>query len=472
MHTAFLNNPQRNAIFLLLFFALPVFLFGQVAPPASPDTSAPLGPATPITLQEAIQIALEKNPLRKVALADQKVAATQFTQARSLLLPHVEFSESATRGNDPVYVFGTKLRQQRFTTADFALNQLNTPTPVSNFSSRFAGEWNLFDSFASWKNMSRARLMQQASASQLERTDQELAFRTVQSYYGLLLARKQLEVAQQSNTTSQSLLDQANNRFEAGLVVESDLLSAKVNAASRHEELIRAENAVSMAQAELGVAIGLSAETSFQPAEPLAEKSPQAEPLPQLESTALTTRPDLKRIRAEESAQEKSVSIAKSSFGPKLNAFASWQTDSQNMFSNGGNNWVGGLELKLDLFSGGAKLANLAQQKALQQRASAGREGFENQVRLEVRQAYYQLQSACQQVDVARSSSDQAHESLRISQNRYDSGLATMTDLLQIQQAMTTAQTNYWNSVYQCRTSFANLKLAEGTLNSQSVMTP
>ena len=40
-------------------------------------------------------------------------------------MPHLSFSETATRGDDPVYVFGSKLRQQRFTTADFALNKLN-----------------------------------------------------------------------------------------------------------------------------------------------------------------------------------------------------------------------------------------------------------------------------------------------------------------------------------------------------------
>ena len=45
-----------------------------------------------------------------------------FKTARSFLMPHLSFSETATRGNDPVYVFGSKLRQQRFTEADFALN--------------------------------------------------------------------------------------------------------------------------------------------------------------------------------------------------------------------------------------------------------------------------------------------------------------------------------------------------------------
>ena len=90
-------------------------------------------PAPSLTLAQAVQIALEKNPQRKAALAETKAASADVKEAQSLLLPRIMFSETVTRGNDPVYVFGSKLRQQGFTTADFALNTLNTPTPFSNF---------------------------------------------------------------------------------------------------------------------------------------------------------------------------------------------------------------------------------------------------------------------------------------------------------------------------------------------------
>src|SRR5271166_2161786 len=82
-----------------------------------------------ITLQQAVNIALEKNPLRKVAMADTKMASAGVRAARSSLMPHLSFAETGTRGDDPIYVFGTKLRQSRFTNADFALNKLNSPLP-------------------------------------------------------------------------------------------------------------------------------------------------------------------------------------------------------------------------------------------------------------------------------------------------------------------------------------------------------
>jgi outer membrane protein len=132
------------------------------------------GQNSELSLQQAAAVALEKNPLRKAALADTKSARAAIREAQSGMLPHVSFSEIATRGDDPVYVFGSKLRQQRFTAENFAppLNRLNNPLPYGNFTSRFAGTWNLFDSFASWHGVQRAQEMNAAATHQLERTDQ------------------------------------------------------------------------------------------------------------------------------------------------------------------------------------------------------------------------------------------------------------------------------------------------------------
>lgn len=424
---------------------------------------------SPLSLQQAASIALEKNPLRKAALADTKASAAGVREAQSSLLPHVSFSESATRGDDPVYVFGSKLRQQRFASSDFDLNKLNTPLPYGNFSTRFGGTWNLFDSLASWRGVNRAKEMSVAASRQLDRTDQEILFRVVQSYYGVLLAAKQLEVTEQAEKTAQSIIDRSQVRYDAGLVVESDLLSAKVRLAGREQELIRARNNLEFAKAQLNVAMGVPPDTSYQPADPPAEKKLTAAPLPELEQKALTMRPDLKRIEARQSAQELSVAIAKSSFGPRLNAFAGWGLDNPTFLAGGGgNNWLGGIELQIDLFQGGAKRAALSRERAVAEKMAALKQAASYAVRLEVRQAYYDQDASRRQVEVAHTAIAQAQESLRINQDRYDGGLLTITDLLGTEEAARRTQADYWQAVYQFHISYANLELASGTLNLQS----
>lgn len=425
--------------------------------------------SAPLTLQQAVKVALEKNPARKAALADTRAASAQIKTAQSYLLPQVSFSETATRGNDPVYVFGTRLRQQRFTQADFALNALNRPPPIGNFATRLEGKWNLFNSFASWHGLSQAKFMGEAAAHQLDRAEQEIVFRVIASYHEVLLSAKQMEVAEQSVKAAQAIVDHSQTRFESGLVVESDLLAAKVRLASRQEELIRARNAHDLALAQLNTALGVPIESTFELTQALAERALPVPALRDSDAQALARHPDLKRIAAEHAAQKQGVAMAKAAFGPQVNAFAGWELDNPTLLAGGGgNNWVGGIELKLDLFNGGSRRAELQRQKALEEKVNAMQQLAGDAVRLEIRRAYYDVHSNQQQIEVARASIAQAQDSLRIHQDRYESGLITITDLLGAEDAARRSQNDYWEAVSRFQTSYASLELASGTLNLQS----
>jgi len=474
------NNIRRPSNTLVRFGGVPrftanlalVLLFAQLMPGLL--FAQQLQQPSPLTLRQAVNIALEKNPRRKAALADTRAASADVKQARSLLYPHVTFSETATDGNDPVYVFGSKLRQQNFSASDFAFNVLNTPAPFGNFSTRFGGTWNLFDSLASWRSVNRAERVKDATDRQLERTGQEIVFRVTDSYYAVLLAKKQLEVAEQAMQTAQAILERSKNRFESGVVVESDSLSAQVRLATRKQELIRAQNNLAMARVQLSAAMGLSTQSDFEPSDALTERNLPATPLEELEKQAIEMRPDLKRIRSEEAAQQQSVSIAKSSFGPRVNAFADWEADNPTLIAGGGgNNWLAGIEVQFDVFEGGAKQAQLSRERAMQEKVAAVKEMATDAARLEVHRAYYDVDATRQQLEVARATIAESQESLRINQDRYEAGLSTVTDLLAAEEVARRTQADYWETVCRYYTGYAALELASGTLNPQSpVVTP
>jgi outer membrane protein TolC len=428
----------------------------------------PLTAQTPLTLPEAVSMALEKNPLHKAAMADTRISAAGVREARSPLMPKIMFTESAVRGNDPVFVFGTRLRQQSFTAADFALNKLNTPTPIGNFSSRFSGQWGLFDGLQSWFGVSRAKYMQQAVEQQLDRTDQELVYQAVQAYFGVLLAQRQEQVAEDSLITAQAIESSSHARVESGMVVDSDLLSAQVVTSRRKQELIQRQDGLALARTQLALALGMPADTAYEPQEALAERQFPIATAVELESKALEKRPDLKRVESERRAQSKSISMAKGALAPRLNVFGSWETDSPSPGWNGGNNWIAGAELQFDLFDGDNKRAHIAREKAVQERAAAMHDAYRDEIRLEVRKAYYEYDAARQQVEVARGAIAQADESLRINQNRYEGGLTTVSDLLGIEEAAHRAKADYWQAVYRVQTSYAGVELATGTLTPAS----
>ena len=422
----------------------------------------------PLSLPEAVKLTLANNPMHKAAMADSKASAAGVREARAPLLPKITFAENFTAGNDPVFVFGAKLRQQIFTAQDFALNSLNRPLPMGNYASRFFGQWNLFDSTQSWKALDRAKYLNFAAAEQLNRTDQELVFQTVQAYYGVLLAQKQVEVAEDALKTVEAIESDSRARVESGLTVDSDLLSAQVQHSAREQELIERRNQLGLAQTRLALAMGAAADAVYQPQEALEERPLASSDVKELEKTALEKRPDLKRTEWERSAQDKSVAMAKAAFGPRVNAFGSWEEDSHAVGWTGANNWVAGAEVQFDLFAGGGKRAALAREKALQERAAAGYAGQQDAVRLEVRSAYYQFNAAQQQVKVARNAIAQADESLRINRNRYEGGLSTVTALLQVEEAAHRAKADYWQAVYRLNSSYAGVELATGTLSADS----
>jgi len=457
------SEAKCGTVRIVPTLALPFLLTLIIA--VSPSLA---GAQTPLTLPQAVSMALEKNPLHQAALAGTHISTAAIREARAPLLPQITFSESALRGNDPVFVFGSRLRQQNFTQADFALNQLNTPTPISNFSSRFSGQWNLFDGLQSWYGVTRAKYMNQAAEQQLGRADQELVYQAVEAYYSALLAQRQVQVAETGLDTAQAIEASSRARVESGMVVESDLLSAQVATVTRKQELIAAQNALSLARTQLALVVGVSSDTLFEPQDALTDRSFAPPPVAELEALAIEKRPDLKRVNSELRGQQKSISAAKGAFAPRLNVFGSWETDSPTPGWNGGNNWIAGAELQVDLFDGDSKRANLAMQKAIEEKATAMRDSFRDQIRLQVRKAYYEYDAARQQVDVARTAITQADESLRINQNRYDGGLTTISDLLRVQEAAQHVKADYWQAVYRVQTSYAGVELATGTLSSSS----
>jgi outer membrane protein TolC len=149
----------------------------------------------PLTLQQAIHAALQHSPEAAIANADMSEAKAGVSAARALLLPRLDFTEDVSRGNDPVYAFGTRLRQGGFTQADFALNALNFPAPIGNLATRFSGSWMLFDSLRTEKEIHAAHLMHSSAASSAQTVDQQIILRVVAAYQAVLFAEREIDVA-------------------------------------------------------------------------------------------------------------------------------------------------------------------------------------------------------------------------------------------------------------------------------------
>ncbi|MGD0693821.1 MAG: TolC family protein [Terriglobia bacterium] len=431
-------------------------------PPASPDAAGTL------TLKEAVNLALKHNPSIQAADAYADAVRRGMSIAASGRYPRLDFSEGVERGNNPVYVFSSLLTERRFTQQNFTLSALNFPTPIDNFRTQFAASAPLYDAGQTVRRVRDARLDAQGAERALQRTSQEIIFSVIQSYTDELLARESVRVAEAAVRSTGEDLARAQSRQEQGQALLSDVLLAKVQLAQAQEELIRAHNSEAIAQAALNVAMGAPEDSPHRVEGALAETTFEAGILEERQKRALAARPDYQQTLIGREKAANGISQARAEFLPTLNTFATWEVDSQTFAARGGNDWIAGASLNFNLFDGGARRARVGQARARERQAEAVAAQMASAIRLQVREAFLNLDAARQRVEVSRQSADQAQESLRILQDRYEASLATITDVLGAETAHDRAQRDYLNAVFDYRISYAALELATGELSADS----
>lgn len=416
----------------------------------------------PLTLRHAIEQALKHNPDADTARAGVEEAKAGRALAHTAFLPQVGFTEEISRGDDPVYAFGTRLRQQRFTQADFALDALNRPNALGNFSTRLSATWLAFDSFHTQKVVGSATFFQKSAESSAKAVDQKVVLGVVQAYQAILYAERETATAQHEVATAEALLSSVNDHVHAGLAVESDRMSAEVNLAACKQALIAAQGDAELAWAQLRVAMG-EPDLPSSPLQPIEPRAYPASDLAQDLASAQKNRQDLVALAQQQSAQAAAEAASRLSFGPRVSTYGNWEDDRPTFGSSGGNNWVVGVQIGIDLLPF-SKRAQLARDKAASARVEAQATSYGQQVRLQVSQAHIQRQTAQLSLETAHAATTQAEESLRILHNRYSAGLTTMTDLLRTEDAERQSQANYWRAVYANAVSYAQLLFATGTL--------
>jgi len=422
----------------------------------------------PVTLEQAVQSALQQNPAFRTSQDDADAARARLKQVQSAWYPRFDFHQDFTRGNNPVYVFGTKLTQRQFTAADFALNRLNTPTPFDNFQTRFDGQWRLFDSGQTLLHQRSAKKLVTVADFQTEQARQDLILEVVRAYYGIRVLQENEQAAEGAVKTAEATAQRMEAMHNAGTVVDSDLLSAKVFVAEMKDRQIRAQNDLAMAEMQLARLMGLPVEHQMDLAGNLLEPAASTKSLSEWTQTALAERPALRAAQLQATAVDDERKAAKAEFGPTVALFGTTERDAMTLAGPSGTNWTAGARLDFSLFAGGATKARLAEAAANASKAKHNLEWLHSGVTLEVRKAYLDVEAAAQRAAAARDAADQAKESLRIVQNRYEAGLTTITELLRAQTAQLDARTLYLNSLQDWQVAQAQLERAAGVLTPES----
>jgi outer membrane protein TolC len=412
-----------------------------------------------VSLQQAVAATLENNPDIRAANAGEQESRARAGEALASYLPRLDFVETWQRGNNPVYVFGSLLTQQRFTGANFALDALNHPQAVTNHRSGFMLEQPIFDSNR-LTAIRASRLGREMASAGVAELRAELTLAVARAYGGVVQAGANRRAAESAVEAARDDLSRARQRRDVGLVTDADVLSLEVHVAQMEERRIRAASAEQIARAQLNRLMGAPLDREITVEEPAPAQSmvPAAS---EAETMALEKRAAARRASLQLEMARANRAGAKASFLPQVSVQGVYELNGHR-FGDRASAWMVSGQLRWNLFSGLGDSARLRAAAAAEARAAAERESVQAALRLDVRTARAELEAAIAREAVGRAAVAQARESHRIIRDRYEAGMTSVTDVLRASTALLDAELLRTSSVVDLLVGQAALDRALG----------
>lgn len=383
-----------------------------------------------LTLRDAIQRGLQAN--LSVLVADTRVEEAEGTRTRRLsaaVLPRVTGQSYANLQNRSLEAFGIS-----------APGLPAVVGPFSNYDFRLYAQQNILDlsTYRSWKASERA-----LDSSKMDYQDaRDLIIRSVASLYlNGQSAQARVEAAQTRVTDSSTLYQLANDKHGAGTATGVDVLRAQVQLANDKQALLVAQNQYKQALLALARNLGMSPATRLELAEAL-----RYEPLtePQAEGvvpSALLARPDYLSLASQRQELVEQQRSSHARYYPKFSINGNYGELGRSIGSALGTGLIQG-QMDITLFDrdrGGEAQELASQLKRVDDQIDDFRRGIEE----EIREALLNLESAANQVAVAKEGQDLAQRELEMTQDRFRAGTTNNVEVVTAQDELARAQENY-----------------------------
>ena len=409
--------------------------------------------ALSFTVRDAVERALRENPGILRAAEEAAAAAAKTGQARSVLFPQVSTAVGFNYQQDAGTNFGSSFL------TDLVVGGASDVEEIVRRDS-LEIEQVLYAGGQIRAGIEASKYLAQSQEWKRVATLNDIEFQTKQAFYDCLLARALLQVAQDSVTTFERHLADAQRGLEVGLKSRFEELRARTELGSRLSEVIRVKNAGEIANSNLRRLLALPQDT------PIALVAAfDYVPMPgapgDLVSKALEQRPELLALDAAIAAAGQDVRARKGQYLPKAAASAEWtNSDGAGQFVIDG--WTATAGLQWDIFTGGKRKYQVKEAEAVKRGLERQRDQVAQIVEFDVRQACIQVDDAVAQVRSERGNVVLAREGQRLSEIRFQEGVGTQADVLDAQLALTRAEQQLVRALRDYAVAHAALEKAIG----------
>ncbi len=397
--------------------------------------------ARPITLDEAVEIALRRNPTLLQAFTSIEIAEHNRLSAYGAFLPSVNMS------------FGYS------NSSTGRLDALGQGIVSTSYSTQLSASYNLFDGWRRFTDLAGARL----GVIEQNARYREAEFATIravkQAYSATIAARELVGVEERRLARQQAQLEFVQQQLELGRATRSDELRSQVDVNNAQRALLIAQNDVRTTTFRLTEVVGSESMVA-----PVPEAALAVDPL-QLTRDELfalaEVAPAVVTATASVDAAESALSSARSSYLPSINISGGWGWVNQE-FPPANRSWSLSVSGSYPIFNGFQRETQVFRARASADQARQAQRAAELNLSSELDAAYATALSALAGIDLAEQNVELSTESLRVVQERYELGLATILELQDAQITLTQAEVDLVNGRFSYDVAIASIEALLG----------
>jgi outer membrane protein len=396
-----------------------------------------------LTLEKSIELALTQNPYHLASEERVDAAEQQVREAAAGFLPSLNATGLATLDEKlfelefPSMFPGQPPEKVKVDfTRDYQVG-LNLSIPLYTGGRLTAGYRS-------------AKYNLKSTQESVRQSEHVTVFNTKAAFYGCLLAREFVRVAEQAVKDAEDLHKNVKSQYEVGLASQFDLLRSEVRVVNLKPQLIQARNGFEVMKLNLKTLLGMDISTpielqgdlSYEPIEPDMSKSI---------GLAIQNRPEIIQLEYQKKIAEEMWKMARAERLPTLaisGSFNFWADRLAFMGDVWQDYYNINLVLTLPIFNGFGPAARQAQAKTAVREIDLNLKGLKDGVKFEVSQAILKIEEARESLLSQEKNVEQAEESLRIANLNYTEGMITVLDVSAAQTALNQARVNYSQAVY------------------------
>ncbi len=407
-------------------------------------TSIVLAQSQNYTLKQSIEIGLKNSKDLKISQSKVIGSDAKITETTSMMLPEIKFMAAYTRlSSVPPFEVSLPILPNSI---------VISPSILNNYNLRLSLQQPLFTGFRLSSLRSAAKYNYDAQELDFQKEKNTVALKIQTAFWNYYKAEQAEKLLNDNLDQIKQHLEDTKNFMKNGLATRNDVLKLEVQYSNIQLQKIEAENNLDIARMAFNQALGLPVNAQSE----IDAKSINAMPVQMdandLTEEAKTNREDLKSLEMRVKASAEGITAAKSSWFPAVYLTGNYYYNRPNQryipaVDEFKDTWDVGVSLSWDLFTWGKRSAQAteAEQNKLQIETSLSQ--LKDGIEIEVYQSYLTYKRSYQKVQVSKLSVKQAEENYRIIKEKYNTQVASSTDLIDSETSLLQAKTNLNNSL-------------------------